>query len=439
MIKSCDSYWKSQCESSGLLGENLSRERVNLGRYFDVATQLVRREHSFEYLSRVAFSVNPAEPDHQARSHVSILVEPLCHGFCLQYTSVVNPRLTLFRIEGATVSKCCHLDDIFPQGFFGVIWASSTSTSVLLYGNNSSWVEFSLPSSDLLTPPIITVWGWESSLISGVYTEFSMCEECLLVVLMSKQLNEEKLWKFQFLELRRNAGVIHHHMVTKKFLPEAKINAVKKTQVYSINSCSHTPSCQSHNLLVQFGSVIVQFEIRNPKEHEYEVSDPVNILCPNGDASFYCDVTSRSKFTSSQDKNLVGLIVRAKDSNTLQSHVWNLKLGQPPQVVDIVYPSHYYDMEYLALGDMYRLVAMKQRREIHGGYDMCVFLESVGSRKVLGVRELCGHYCKVKVHFCGDEQWLSSLSECTPSEVLCVSIIPMSCRPPVKLLKFSFK
>lgn len=428
---SCDRYWKSLCESSGMAGEILTKESALLGGYSNVVMRLLKQEvYLRNHLTHVdiSFDAGPCiEEEFENGGKLSFtLVEPVSNGYCIKLNKIINSPLTLLRIDGTEVSACGYLENIFPNGFFCILWCTSTFESVLLHGNNSVWVEFFFPAGDFTVPPVIN--EWDSTLVPVVYNHFSRCKHCLLVAIVSKKLNEEKLWQFSFLELRRGETKVRQHKVTKDFLPDSKLKdhplfSVCKIHILSSGEPVCDSVCRDHKMLVQFGSVVVQFNVR--KSERYEISDPVHILCPSGDTSFYANEKPLGKFAISQDEKLVALMARVDVDSRFQSHIWNLDHGSCWRVVAHSLLDHsLYAAEYVAVGHLYHLVMLKRPECI----EVCI--QRVGGdgrlTQVVSMDTSSNQMEQnefASAHSCRDERWLSSLSGSTSKGVFYVSIV----------------
>ena len=430
VIMSCNGYWKSLCEQCGLTGETLAKETALFGGYGQVAMQLLKNESLLRnHLSgtSISFDLGPDTEKEEGGKLSYTLVDPVTNGYCIKLSKAVNSPLTLLRVDGTSARVCGYLENIFPHGFFCILWCTSTSDSVLLHGNNAMWVEFYFPASDPMTPPIIT--QWDSTLVPVVYNHFSRCKDCFLVVIVSKSMSEDKLWHFNFLELCRDQVKVHHHKVRKKFLPDPSLIdhplfGVSKIHLYS----SHSPhscqphSCREHKMLVQFGSVVVQFQVR--KSEEYEISDPVHIMCPSGDLLFYSDARPLGKFALSLDKKLVALVVRGEMEPEFQSHIWDLEHSGLVKVVSHSSLDHsIYAAEFVGVGHLYHLVMLKKPECIEmcvqrvGGDGGVVQIVCVDTSSNMREQNEFAH-----AHSSDDERWLSSLSACpTPHSVFYIS------------------
>lgn len=408
---SCNGYWKFLCENCGLTGEILAKETTLFGGYGQVAMQLLKNESLLRnHLSgiNISFDLGPDTEREEEGKLSYTLVDPVSNGYCIKLSKAVNSPLTLLRVKGTSARVCGYLENIFPHGFFCILWCTSTSNSVLLHGNNAMWVEFYFPANDLTAPPTITQWN--STLVPVVYNHFSRCKDCLLVVIVSKSMNEDKLWSFNFLELCRDQVMVCHHKVRKKFLPDPSLKnhplfGVSKIHIYSSQS-----SCQEHKMLVQFGSVIVQFQVI--KSEEYEISDPIHVLCPSDDLLFYSDARPLGKFALSQDEKLVALVVRGQMEPAFQSHIWDLDHSGLVKVVTHSPLDHsVYAAEFVGVGHLYHLVMLKKPECI----EMCV--QRVGRDGKAVYQIVCVDTSNLReqnefshAHSCDDESWLSSLS-----------------------------
>ena len=429
VVLSCDRYWKSLCEFSGMAGEILTKESTLLGGYSSVVTRLMKQEvclrNHLTYVD-ISFDAGPyIEEEFENGGKLSYtLVEPVSNGFCIKLSKVINSPLTLLRIEGSAVRVCGYLENIFPRGFFCILWCTSTFNSVLLHGNNSLWVEFYFPAGDFTVPPVVN--QWDSTLVPVVYNQFSRCKHCLLVAIVSKKLNDKKLWEFNFFELRRDQTKVLRYKVAKEFLPDPKLKdhplfGICKIHIYSSGEPVGDSTCRDHKMLVQFGSAVVQFDVR--KLDGYEISDPVQILCPSGDTAFFADEKPLGKFALSQDEKLVALMVRGDMESKFQSHIWNLERGSCWRVVTHSPVDHsIYAAEYVAVGHLYHLVMLKKPECI----EVCV--QRVGGdgrlTQVITMDTSSNQMEQnefASAHSCGDERWLSSLSGSTSLGVFYIS------------------
>lgn len=414
-------YWKSLCEFSGITGGILTKESALLGGYSGVAMRLLKQE---AYLKNRLTKVNVnfdtrrcLEEDNEGKLTYT-LVEPVNNGYCIKLSKEISSSLTLLRIEATTVRVCGYVDNIFPHGFFCILWSTSTLNSVLLHGNNAMWVELWFP--DLAAPPVINYW--DSTLVPRVYNHFSRCKQCLLVVTVSKKLNRNKLWEFNFVELRRDKITVRNCKVTKWFVPDPMLEdhplfGVNKIHIYPFSGSVCGCPCQDHKMLVQFGSAVVQFNVRKVTSCKYEISDPVNILCPYDDVSFYADEKPMGKFALSQDEKIVALVVRVDEiiEARFQSHIWNLDHMSCGRIVTQFSVDYcLVAAEYVAVGHLYHVVMLKKPEYTEvciqrvGGNGELTEVVSVDTFPPEMERNECA-----SAHSCGDERWLSSLSGST--------------------------
>lgn len=378
VIKTCENYWKAQCEDYGLLGESLTRERCTHDSYYDVAMSLLKQDHRLKNKLVIGKTELKSDLSSTCGSERHVPVQPFHNGFILQYpVQVPSARLSLFRVNGNSVDKCGQIDDIFPGGFLEILWSTSTQDSVLLYANNNLWAEFLFSigaSEDPLATPTTTIWEHPGGIpMRSVYNSYSMCEKCRLVVSVSTKSGKKGLLEFSFLEFGKNPDVIQQSSMLVGMEEDwCYFNAIKKTCIFPVNSCpSKGSTCHGHKQLIQFGSVVVQFDIKvcASDGQKYLVSNS-KTYCPHDESQLpACEL---GEFSVSSDKKLLSLVGVA---GTLESHTWHLESGEYTQVDLRHSDCHSVFMgRYLAVGHLYQLLAIW-----HGNLaEVCVHLKGCG-------------------------------------------------------------
>ena len=460
---SCDKYWKIVC-SSGMSAEVLKQEKEVHGSYSAVAIKWKKQEfclrncisHSeMKYPNCVQKESGNMKCDERGGGRKSgtvpfgestatevdgdctyVLVHPVCNGFCIKVANGVSPCLSLLRMDGNMMCECAVLENIFPCGLFEVIWSWSTPTKVLLHGNNATWVEFIFSSGKPLGPPAIT--EWEDSIVSNVYNVFSCCAACSLVVIMAKILSSDKRWEMKLLELQKEPTNSISFRLTVDFMPEPSLTddpffKVNKIHVYP-SEVDRDTRCRNHNVLVQFGSVIVQFRIEK-LEPEYKISDPIKILCPSEDPVFYSVDPLKGTFALSRDHKLVALVTKTQ---TIHSHIWNLESGSYQQAETMVDCSRIRFVDSIGVGHLYTLVAVRTHlKEI----SVMVLRTASASRLVAEViyrtKYSLSSSSFLETHSLGSEEWMNSVAGvCDLTELFCVSVSRLKPIQEVSLVKY---
>ena len=396
-----------------------------------MARRLFKQRHHLQ--NDLAFESFELEFDANSRKSRTI-AGSFSNGLILQFAETeVNPRLTLLKTDGrSSVQVCGFVDDVFPGGYFDIVWCDSTPNRVLLYGSNNSWVEFLLPSSspsssnDPFSPAVATLWEAKGKLLSHFYHEFSMCHECGLVVAVSTTFDQEGSQEFRFFEFGKDPTVVRHHVDSiqdTNFSPDVMEKACPPLLVRKV--CLYSSCCCDHKLLVQYGHVVAQFRVAASEEHScvYRVSNLLRIFSP--DISDPVRPTCSENFALSCDTKLMGLIYVGE---TMQSCVWNLEDGSCVQVT-LSHPSSILTAHYLSLGHLYQLLVVRQKDVLEvcaqlGGQLTRLVTYVISAGTVNGSHRLVEHgdsprYPGMLFHAmmgasvhpcCGEESWMDSLA-----------------------------
>lgn len=395
---------------SGLVGKILSKEKTSLGGYKNVVCRLLqlechlRRGWSVEYFQ--------FQDDSSEIQDSLIVLTPVCNGFCIRIEGTVNPTLTLLRRQQCVISEVAQVSNVFPNGFFAIQWCMSTPNCALLLGNNGVWVEFLFSGDTPNAPPTVTQWQDEVEMSSNRF--FSRCRKCHMVAAMPAEMNKQNFWSFHFSELLKHPAVVQHCKVAKRFLPDVvakdhRLFFARKIHIYP-RDCD--VSCSNHWMLVQFGSVVVQFEITK-KGKLVEISEPVKILMPNGEPSLYTDQDLLGKFAISHDETLVAIMIR-NDDGSICSHIWNLALGLNPLVVTNFASKEFIaKVECAAIGHLYQLMLVVS--------DGRVYVQRLQGDRYCHKVCVLDQFKDVRDgHACGNQDWMNSLSEWPTHGLVCL-------------------
>ncbi len=403
----------------------------NLGSYNAVACTWLQQKHYLKtHIFHTKIKLGSSQhtlisKDEEDSEFMYFFVEPVSNGFCLKFTSRVSPSLSLLRTQGANMEVCCIMEDVFPNGVFQVLWASSTPSSVLLHGNNATWVEFAFQPE--APPPLVSIW--EGIIVPNTYNVFSRCLHCPLVVFMPKRMDKQNLWEINFLELSRSSSAVSRYIARIAFIPDSVVLGNPFFKVNKIhvdcnsahgNSIHRDCIAKDHSIFIQFGYGIVNFTIERSVhgiDNKYKVSAPTHVFCPFDDPSFYGAVLPTGSFSLSQNGMLLALMITTS-LNKVHSHIWNLESGlslhqevvvggdEPLKIVDCI-----------AIGDIYYTVLMSDGRTAR-----VAIIETASGNEVVQVEFPKLSQSSLSADSCACEKWMNTLLFCDYSRLVCLAL-----------------
>ena len=425
LLKTCDSYWRAQCEKHGIIGETLKHEKEKVESFRNLCISALKFEHRLRKMSGVlklkSLSINEEFND------CIMPILPLSNGYYYHHQPSSESSLSVLKFDhpNSTIGRlCATIPDPFPGGLLKVLWSFSSLSSVVLYGNNGRWIKFSF---DGHRHPLVE--EWQDVIYNVVSYRSTICLDCSRIIVMSTSLNSDVLWQLQMIQLHRGKTRPTKNTVTFNFMPDQHY---QQEPFFTVNKVEIIPqSCANdhktnHLLLVQFGGAVVSFSLTTQHDKCF-ISDSLNVFAAS---EMSCIKLIPNRFTLSLDRSLLALI----SSQPLQLCVYNLNsFSESKCNIGHLFVScrqEFVHGQCLAVGKLFSILTFVSTSDYsifivstHTGntIQQCCMLNTLPYLDML-----------VNLYAPSNQQWLNTLELSSSCEIeLCVSVcIDKSTRTP---------